>query len=224
MGLAARTVDVDGRARHVLVARPPGPATAIVLSLHGTRSTAAEQAHFSAMETLAQTVGAVVAFPQAITPVGGRGFLWNDEADTSFLARLISELAAEHPGAGSRACLTGMSGGARMSCRFAWTHAEQVAMVGAVAGLRGFDGPPPSRPVPVVAFHGTADRLSPYRGGATARWRESVPEAARRWAAANGVERDRNEAQVSATLTRTNTSSGAICGMGTCSTRTFSRP
>ena len=39
--------------------------------------------------------------------------------------------------------------------------------------------------VRVVAFHGTRDRVNPYGGGRTARWSESVPDAASAWARAN---------------------------------------
>jgi polyhydroxybutyrate depolymerase len=98
--------------------------------------------------------------------------------------------------------LTGMSGGARMSSLFASAHPELVQAVGAVAGLRS-PGVPVCRPVPILSFHGTNDRLNPYGGSGTPRWNESVPDAARAWALANGITAPPAEVAVSRTLTRT---------------------
>ena len=52
-----------------------------------------------------------------------------------------------------------------MASRLACTMADDVALLATVAGL---DDPPdcdPSRPVPVLAVQGTADRFLPYDGG-----------------------------------------------------------
>ena len=57
-----------------------------------------------------------------------------------------------------------------------------------MAGLRAPSRTPLARPVPVIAFHGKADRLNPYAGGGRAEWRESVEEAAVGWAVANGAQ------------------------------------
>lgn len=61
-----------------------------------------------------------------------------------------------------------------MSCRFAAAAVATVSMVGAVGGVRAPVGRP-ARPVPVLAFHGTADRLKPYAGSGIGRWVETVP-------------------------------------------------
>ena len=45
--------------------------------------------------------------------------------------------------------------------------ADLLSCVGAVAGLRAVADRPPARPVPILAFHGTADRVNPYAGGTT---------------------------------------------------------
>jgi polyhydroxybutyrate depolymerase len=120
-----------------------------------------------------------------------------------YLARLVDELRSSYPLPEARVCMTGMSGGARMSCHFAWLRADAVRMAGAVAGLRAVTAEPPTRPVPVLAFHGTADRINPYGGSGTARWDESVPDAARRWGVGNGVASEPEEVAVTRTLTRT---------------------
>ena len=195
-----RNVTLSG-GRTYLLAEPVVDPSAVLLSLHGTRSSAQGQVRISRMAQLAHD-GVVAVFPQAIVPAGS-GFEWDHQADMAYLLQMAAELRRRYPTAHRRVCITGMSGGARMACHFAATEPGAVAMVGAVAGLRAPDGPPVSRPVPVLAFHGTADRINPYAGSGTARWGESVPEAARRWAIANGVDSEVVTSVVSPRLTRT---------------------
>lgn len=180
-------VSLDRRLLHdqdrVRVLSPDGPPTGIVLCLHGSRSNPDEQARLSGMTRLVGA-GALVVLPRGGTRMG-TGWGWDHEADLPFLSDLIDELRARHPLAG-RVCLVGMSGGARMACRVAAARADAVASVGAVAGLRAPDRAP-GRPVAVIAFHGTSDRINRYAGGGRPEWQESVPDAARAWAIANGV-------------------------------------
>jgi polyhydroxybutyrate depolymerase len=181
---------------------PPGaPVSAVILSLHGTSSTAEGQARLSGFEQLAHTAGAVVVFPQAIEPIRA-GYEWDPRRDDDYLAGLATELLSRHRTPHGRVILSGMSGGARMSSHFASVHPELVGAVGAVAGLRS-PATPVQRPVPILAFHGTKDRINPYAGSGTQRWNESVPEAARAWALVNGITERPTEVAVSPTLTRT---------------------
>jgi polyhydroxybutyrate depolymerase len=201
MAVTRRKLTVAGVNRSYLLAEPAGTPSGIVLSLHGSSSTADQQARYSAMATLADSANAVVAFPQAATPAR-RGYIWDHRADLAFLRTLTDQLRSDFPTPTERVCAAGMSGGARMSCEFAWACPDDVAVVGAVAGLRASDLPPPSRPVAVVAFHGTADRINPYLGGGREYWGESVTDAARRWAVANGVAPTAIDTEVSESLTR----------------------
>ncbi len=196
-----RSIDVGGSARSFGLAEPAGPVAAVVLSLHGTRSSWPRQARLSGMARLA-AAGAVVAFPEAILRIGS-GYEWDHDGDLPFLEQLASELISRYSPPGVRVCVTGMSGGARMSCVLAAARADLVSTVGAVAGLRFAPRHSPSRPVPILAFHGTADRINPYLGGNTPRWDESVEESARHWAAANRVPEQPEVAALSPTLTRT---------------------
>jgi len=220
--LERRTVEVSGGRRGYLLCQPPGEPTGIVLSLHGRGATARMQAAFSGMDRLAADHGAIVLFPQGSVAIDRRGYTWDRDVDVDYLARLILQTRAEFPGTRRRVCVAGMSAGAFMASVFAAARADDVAVLGAVAGLRA---PPvaPSRPVPVVAFHGMMDRALPYRGGPgsplkervvrrqnlragrPADWpgpirREGVLDAARAWARANGVEAALAERAVSPTL------------------------
>jgi polyhydroxybutyrate depolymerase len=201
MSVETRTLTIGGSARSFLLAEPPGDAAGVVLSLHGTRSRADRQVRLSRLAALADTAGAVVAFPEAQVPIGA-GYEWDHEADMAFLTHLIDELVARYRPANPRACVTGMSGGARMASVLSWQYPERVGALVAVAGLRAGRGAPPGRAVPVLAFHGTADRINPYGGSGTSRWDESVPDAAARWAAANGLATQPTESAEGRTLTK----------------------
>ena len=203
MGLQKQVITAGDANRSYLLAEPPpgAPVSAVIMSLHGTRSTAARQARLSGFEQLAQTARAVVVFPQAIDPVG-TGYEWDPSQDVDYIAGLATELLSRHRTPHGRVLLTGMSGGARMSSLFASVHPELVQAVGAVAGLRS-PGVPVHRSVAILSFHGTKDRINPYGGSGTQRWNESVPDAARAWALANGIAAPPAEVAVSPTLTRT---------------------
>jgi polyhydroxybutyrate depolymerase len=187
--MAARweSIEVGGARRDFRLAEPAGPPAAVILSLHGTRSSAGDQVRFSRLAAEGPPAGAVVAFPQGVVPAG-RGYQWNAEVDLPYLSAVIERLAGRYPGAAQRVALTGMSGGARMACHLASVRPDLVSLVGAVAGVRAPTVARPSRPVPVLAFHGTADRINPYAGKGDARWNESVPDAVRGWAVANGLD------------------------------------
>ena len=189
--------------RSFLVAEPPAdrPVSAVIMSLHGTRSTAARQARLTGFEGISRSAGAVVVFPEAIHPIGA-GYEWDHDHDVDFIAGLATELITRHDAPHDRVIVTGMSGGARMSSFFAGVHPELVQAMGAVAGLRSPSGAV-RRSVPILAFHGTKDRINPYGGSGTQRWNESVSEAAHAWALANGITASPTETAVSPTLTRT---------------------
>jgi polyhydroxybutyrate depolymerase len=210
MNVIGRSIDAGGSTRIFGLAEPAGKVAAVLLSLHGTRSSWPRQARLSGMARLADA-GAVVAFPEAVLPIGS-GYEWDHEGDLPFLEQLVSELISRYSPPGGRVCVTGMSGGARMSCVLAAARADLVSAVGAVAGLRSGDRHTPTRPVPILAFHGTADRINPYLGGNTPRWEESVEESARHWAAANRMPEQPEVVALSPTLTRTTYGTGGKPG------------
>jgi polyhydroxybutyrate depolymerase len=201
-----------GKARYYLVDVPANPPAGIVLSLHGSRSTARQQLRLCGMDRLVER-GVLVAYPE-----GGRrrgwGHEWDHDYDLAYLTALVEDLLRRYPQSGGRVVVAGMSGGARMACHFASIRSDLVAAVGAVAGLRAPDrapeiapdrvpAGPPVRAIPIIAFHGTADRINPYRGGGRPEWQGSVPDAAEAWAAANATVARREVEPVGATVTRT---------------------
>jgi polyhydroxybutyrate depolymerase len=206
-GVDFRHIDIGRQRRQYLLAEPPGQPTRLILCLHGSRSSATSQARLSRMGTVAVADGALVAFPQAVQPAG-RGYEWNFDADTAYLSGLVDDLCGRYSIGSGQVCISGMSGGARMSSHFASIRPDAVSLVGAVAGMRAPSTSQPatrmsSRPVRILAFHGTADRINPYAGSGTARWNESVPDAAQQWAAANGADPNPTVEQLSTHVTRT---------------------
>ena len=73
-----------------------------------------------------------------------------------------SRRCASTPTACSR---PGYSYGAFMISAVACTYADRIAAIAPVAGIRNPKGCKPTRPVPVVAFHGTKDPFIAYHGG-----------------------------------------------------------
>jgi polyhydroxybutyrate depolymerase len=171
----------DGRARLPLV-----------LDLHGSGGTSAGQARTSGFETVAAREGVVVATLQAD---GGR---WNvpvndDRADdVAYVSDVIDHVAARVCTDLARVYATGFSGGGRMSSLLGCRLNARLAAIAPMAGLR-WPGPCEGRPVPVLTFHGLADKQNPYAGQVAGRggeWLESVPDALAAWARHNGCDLD----------------------------------
>lgn len=208
-GSGERTVPVSyaGTQYQVTVYVPAGAATTnrlpLVLNLHGTSSAGSNQLRYSDMKGSADAGQYLVAAPNGAF-VNSSGFAWNvpnvgnppsGRDDVAFLAQVIATLTGSTLCADpSRVYLTGYSGGGRMSSAFACARPNLVAAIAPVAGLRAGRPNPqdtsqpdpqscqPTRPMPVIAFHGQQDVTNPYAGGGSDLWRYSVPAAQRRWA------------------------------------------
>lgn len=164
----------------------------LVLDLHGSGGTSAGQARTSGFETVAAREGIVVATLQAD---GGR---WNVPVadgradDVAYVSDVIDHVAARVCTDLARVYATGFSGGGRMASLLACRLNARIAAIAPMAGLR-WPGPCEGRPIPVLTFHGLADRQNPYAGQAAGRgaeWLESVPDALAGWARHNGCDLD----------------------------------
>jgi polyhydroxybutyrate depolymerase len=180
----------------------------LVLTLHGSQSNASEQLTRDGLESKADAAGFVLAAPEGLLPTGPGTSRWNvpfvtepdGPDDERFLLDLIDALAAGACVDSRRVYAAGYSGGGRMISALACDHPERIAALIPVAGLRfgppvadgrgGFVPDPsrcaPDRPVPVLAFAGTADAVNPYDGGGAPYWGYGNLAAAREWAANNG--------------------------------------
>jgi polyhydroxybutyrate depolymerase len=204
-----------GLDRRILVHDPPfatGRSLPLVLALHGTGGTGRLMASLSGLSRLADERGFRVAYPQALGEAGtedpARGAAWNagpgmgcplhaGADDVAFLEAVVDRVDRHAPVDPRRIFVAGFSNGARMAYRLA-LEAPWVAAIAAVAGAPVWSAAP-SRPVPTLAFHGTADQHIPYQGGVGPQGRRlpALParEAATRWASLMGCdERSAGEA------------------------------
>jgi len=201
---------------HVSAGDPSSPIP-LVLNMHGSQSTAAEQEALTGMDATADADDFIVAYPQGAIPAGG-GFEWNvpgqplvggsavptgSPDDVTFLEDVVSDIEHDHCVNADRVYATGFSGGARMASQLGCDASTTIAAVAPVSGLRLPVPCASTRPVPVVAFHGTADPVDPYLGNGQAYWTYSVPAAASRWAAHNGCAAGPVVSQVAPSVTRT---------------------
>jgi polyhydroxybutyrate depolymerase len=87
--------------------------------------------------------------------------------DVIFISELIDKLEASYNIDKTRIYANGMSNGGGMAFVLSCTLSDRIAAVGMVsAGLYPeWSWCTDHRPVPVIAFHGTADPVCPYNGG-----------------------------------------------------------
>jgi polyhydroxybutyrate depolymerase len=143
---------------------------------------------------------------------------WNaapvaDNYDIAFFNGLLDQLEATMCIDTSRIFATGMSNGAQMSSLLACRLPDRITAIAPVAGVE-FLEPCDGAPVPIIAFHGTADPIVLYGGGGlnattianTQYYKGNPPpglpaplgvdESMRRWAQHNGCAADLVEEQV----------------------------
>jgi polyhydroxybutyrate depolymerase len=147
--------------------------TPLILSFHGAGLWGAAQRDISRLNVAADRYGFIVAYPSA---AGGDGpKVWHVEpgADTTndvrFVDRVIDTLRAQYNVDARRVYANGLSNGGGMSFVLSCTLSDRIAAVGLVASAQTLEWKwcTDSTAVPMVSFHGTADRQAPYNGGAS---------------------------------------------------------
>lgn len=190
------------RTRHYLLYVPdsyePLRATPLVISLHGFFERPRHLQQMSGWSAEAEAHGFVVVYPRGT----GSPLRWNTRAaggdtaavarDVQFIVDLIDALDKDLNIDRRRVFANGLSNGGGMSHVLACQLADRVAAIGGVAGAYPYPWGEcqPSRPMPVIAFHGTADPIVPYAGGAAGRGGRtnfgSISSWALGWARRNG--------------------------------------
>ena len=150
--------------RHIppsYVASKPIP---VVLDFHGYSEGADIQRMMSSLESFGDQHDFVTITPQGVGPVKR----WDTKLGSNgmkFVGDLLDDVERTVCVDQSRVFATGLSNGAFMSSAIACAYADRVAAVAPVAGISDIAGCAPKRPVPVIAFHGTADGYVAYDGG-----------------------------------------------------------
>ncbi|MFG1605139.1 alpha/beta hydrolase family esterase [Actinoplanes sp. NPDC049265] len=134
--------------------------------------------------------------------------------DIKYLSHVIDVITDRFCTDPRRTYAAGHSGGARMSSALACRRADKIAAIAASAGLRAGRPDPddvsvpevedcrPSRPVPIVTWHGQQDTTNPYPGSNDLRWGYAVPLAAQTWARLNDCRTGPQPETVTAHVTR----------------------
>jgi polyhydroxybutyrate depolymerase len=201
-----RKLTVDNRERtyvvHVPAVATPSKAWPVVLAFHGGGTNAETMIRFSGLSEKADQSGFVAVYPngtgrspRALTFNGGNccGYaLRHGVDDVKFVGQLLDDLATVFAVDERRIFATGMSNGAILCYLLADQLADRIAAIAPVAGPMGSASCSPSRPVPIVHFHGTADEFAPYSGGHGRRSRTavkfySVDHTVGAWVKANGA-------------------------------------
>jgi polyhydroxybutyrate depolymerase len=164
-----------------------GVLTPLVISYHGAGSSFDEQELVSGMDLLAEEYGFIAVYPQASPDNDNVWQLLTEMAgseDFVFTRQMVTYLEEKLTIDPQRIYATGFSNGGGMVDLLACSMADKFAAVAPVAGSYIYWATcEPSRPVPVIAFHGTADSAVSYQGSGF-----SIPSWAAGWAERNGCD------------------------------------
>jgi len=161
----------------------PYTPTSLVISMHGFGDWPGHQMRMSGWNDLADEKGFIMVYPMG-THFPLRWQLYdyenpaaNPTADIRFITDLIDHLEEEYNIDPRRIYVNGLSNGGGMAQALSCTLSDRIAAVGSVSGAYVYplDACQPVRPVPMIAFHGTADAIIPYQGGPSERFPQSFP-------------------------------------------------
>jgi polyhydroxybutyrate depolymerase len=169
------TIDMNGVTRSYLLYVPPGqngkrlPA---FMMMHGSGSTDVQQERYSNFDAFADAHGLVVMYPQGIDKHWNDGRVIGHESmsdDIGFMKAMLAEVTAQGAIDPRRVYAAGISNGGFMAQHMACVMPEALAGIAVVAASQPVDAACPSpRPMPVIFFHGTADKFVPFDGGSIA--------------------------------------------------------
>ena len=151
---------------HVPPTYDPTRPTPLVVSLHGAAAWPAQQMNLTRWNQMADKQGFMVVYPS------GGGRIWHVDRgpgrsdDVQFIVDLLDTLQARYAIDSTRIYVNGFSLGGGMTFVLSCTLADRIAAVGMVAAAQTlpYSWCPDRHPVPMIAFHGTADMV-PYQGG-----------------------------------------------------------
>ena len=167
----------------------------LVISMHGAMNWPSFQMNVSQWNRAADENGFIVVYPAGMGAGPKTWFMneWETPSrmpDVVFISELIDRLEASYNIDPARIYANGLSNGGGMAFVLSCTLSNRIAAIGAVAAaqLLPWSWCADTRPVPMIAFHGTGDRITPYSGGTV--WIApkpfpSVPEWAANWARRN---------------------------------------
>lgn len=199
-GLVIETLPAAVDNREVRIYTPTGydPAkpAPVVLNFHGLGQSAEQQETYSGLAPLADAKGFLLVTPEG----GGNPRGWNIEGvynengidDMAVIDALFARLQAVACIDATRVFATGHSNGGEMAVQLACKTPERIAAIAVVSGM-DYGTCEGGKPIPLLNFHGSADRLVPYL---------DTVDSLNAWAAQNGCSTNTASDRVSASVTR----------------------
>jgi polyhydroxybutyrate depolymerase len=196
-----QSISVDGAERTYRLGVPagydPDQPTPLVMNLHGSGSNALQASVYGGVTQAASARATMTVTPDA---VDGKWQLGPTGADQDFLEALVTDLESRYCIDTDRVYLVGMSLGAWKAAVTACAMGDTFA---AIALVTVEIHPNPCPPIPVVAFHGTADQVVPYGEGSGHTFPNSpnaglpgTHENIANWASANGCDPEPDKTRI----------------------------
>jgi polyhydroxybutyrate depolymerase len=192
-----RTGSIEGRiasggvSRHYLLHVPAsyqsGVPVPLVINFHGLGSNSNQEQALTGMSAKADREGFFVVYPDGINAEWATGPGADGQRDRQFVRDLLASLESQYSIDPQRVYATGISNGGGMTDRLGCYLADVIAAIAPDSGAYNFwQDCHPSRPVPVLAFHGLDDQIVPYLGGTPGLLLPSIPDWAAAWAQRDG--------------------------------------
>jgi polyhydroxybutyrate depolymerase len=183
----------------------------LVMSLHGTASSASEQQQKTGWDEVADEQNFIVVYPQGRRSVlfnwawnAGAGLAGDNRTarnnlrqnveidDVAFFDALLDELIDTLCIDSTRIYINGFSNGGGMTDHLACELSDRVTAIGTNAGAYTPipNGCNPLRPMPVITFQGMEDQIVPYEGNESMNL-QGVEAWAHDWATRNHCEDER---------------------------------
>ncbi|WP_166822269.1 alpha/beta hydrolase family esterase [Thalassoroseus pseudoceratinae] len=166
---------VDGEERSAVVHIPENydatQPTPVVLLFHGAGQDKQIILRYTNLAATAEDAGFILVAPdgtgyiRAFNAGGVRGLTWRGSPDdVKFVDRLLNELERITHVDSRRIYACGLSNGGMFCHRLASELSHRVTAIASVAGTLATEKVTATRPVPILHFHGTRDRLVPING------------------------------------------------------------
>jgi polyhydroxybutyrate depolymerase len=148
----------------------PAAAAPVILGFHGGFGSPQDFAHLSDLPARAGRTGFVVVLPEGYRRSWNAGDCCGPAQrrrvdDVAFVKALLNDLASVVNVDPRRVFAIGFSNGGKFSYHLACELSDRIAAIAPVACSIGASTCKPTRPVPVLHFHGTIDQFAPFKGG-----------------------------------------------------------